>query len=237
MASHREFQVKVSRILVHHEYDHTMSFDTSYQIKDSSLFHLTELLSGNHQLIVDTLTDQINPLWPFLRQSCNNTYMNRYKNVDTTGYVYLSICVPGVPSYASFYTAYFIPDSGLKNIESSMSTITMHYYRTANLLNVILTTVPQQKNNSNIASDYVLSMFPNPFNCSTVITFTIPESDLITISIYNTLGQRVCNLVNRYFEIGKHSILWDASNYSTGIYFIHLKASSHTQVLKCSLIK
>jgi len=79
--------------------------------------------------------------------------------------------------------------------------------------------------------------YPNPFNPSTTISFTIPQSSVVTLKVYNTLGQEVKTLINGNMESGVHSISFDASDLNSGIYFYKLEAGQFSDVRKMTLIK
>jgi hypothetical protein len=79
--------------------------------------------------------------------------------------------------------------------------------------------------------------YPNPFNPSTTIKFSIPQSSLVTLKIYNALGQEVRTLVNGFTESGLHTINFDASNLNSGVYFYKLDAGQFSEVKKMTLIK
>jgi hypothetical protein len=79
--------------------------------------------------------------------------------------------------------------------------------------------------------------YPNPFNPSTTINFSIPQSSIVTLKVFNTLGQEVKTLVNQNMESGVHSISFDASDLNSGIYFYRLDAGQFSEVRKMTLIK
>jgi hypothetical protein len=79
--------------------------------------------------------------------------------------------------------------------------------------------------------------YPNPFNPTTVIRYDVKETGLITIKIYNILGQEVAVLVNRTIHVGFHSIIWNAGDLPSGIYFCSMEAREFTQTRKLALIK
>ena len=77
----------------------------------------------------------------------------------------------------------------------------------------------------NIVKEYKLFQnYPNPFNPSTVIEYVLPVESNVTISVFNTIGQRVAVLLDRTQGAGNHSISWNAQNLSSGVYFYKIEA-------------
>ena len=68
--------------------------------------------------------------------------------------------------------------------------------------------------------------YPNPFNPSTRIKYNIPEQSRVKINIYNILGKEVAELSNDIQSSGDYNIKWDASNLSSGFYFLTIEAVS-----------
>jgi len=79
--------------------------------------------------------------------------------------------------------------------------------------------------------------YPNPFNPSTKITYSIPELSFVTLKVYDVLGNEVANLVNEEKPAGSYEINFNASNLSSGIYFYRLQANDFTQIKKMILLK
>ena len=84
--------------------------------------------------------------------------------------------------------------------------------------------------------------FPNPFNPTTEIRFSLPKSALVKLEVFNVLGQQVAILVDNYMGAGLHSVVWDGKNSSgssvaSGIYLYRLTAGDFTEVKKMSLLK
>ncbi len=85
---------------------------------------------------------------------------------------------------------------------------------------------------------YALSQnYPNPFNPTTDISFDLPVSSRVELTIYNILGQEVETLINGEMEAGHHTVTWDASPYSSGIYFYRISANNFSETKKMLLLK
>ncbi|NQT25477.1 T9SS type A sorting domain-containing protein [candidate division KSB1 bacterium] len=79
--------------------------------------------------------------------------------------------------------------------------------------------------------------YPNPFNPVTNIHFQISKPSHVEISVYDINGRFLDTIYNRETGAGSHSILWDASEFSSGSYLINLESDGFTKSLKCSLVK
>lgn len=79
-------------------------------------------------------------------------------------------------------------------------------------------------NSLQIPENYQLSQnYPNPFNPVTTVEYAIPVASEVTVEIYNILGQRVKLLVNGKKQAGYHKINWNASSFSSGVYFVRIQ--------------
>ena len=83
----------------------------------------------------------------------------------------------------------------------------------------------------------LLQNYPNPFNPSTSISYMLPEASFVKLEIFNSLGQRVEELVSEQQSAGKYVINFDASNMSSGTYFYKLTTPSFSETKKMLLIK
>ena len=79
--------------------------------------------------------------------------------------------------------------------------------------------------------------YPNPFNPSTIIDYSVPSNEFVTIKVFDVLGNTVSTLVNENKEAGKYNVTFDASNLTSGIYFYSINAGGFTQVKKMMLVK
>jgi hypothetical protein len=71
---------------------------------------------------------------------------------------------------------------------------------------------------------YLSPNYPNPFNSSTTIRYTIPIAGPVTLDIYDILGRKVQTLIDIQQRAGEHQAVWEADNISSGIYFYRIQA-------------
>jgi hypothetical protein len=79
--------------------------------------------------------------------------------------------------------------------------------------------------------------FPNPFNPETSIRISVPANELVTLDVFNTLGQKVQTLVNKVLTVGTYDISFDASKLASGVYLYRLKTPSFEGVKKMTVLK
>lgn len=91
--------------------------------------------------------------------------------------------------------------------------------------------------NSNQLSFFLYDNYPNPFNPTTKIRYSIPNSELVLIKIYDLLGKEVKILVNEYVNAGTHEIEFDGSSLPSGLYLCKLQSGKFTSVKKLVLLK
>jgi len=93
-------------------------------------------------------------------------------------------------------------------------------------------------NNSEMPSKFKLEQnFPNPFNPSTTISFSLPKESNVSLKIFNVIGKEVDVLVNGYLPAGNYSLQWNAGNQTSGIYFYKLTTDNFTETRKMTLLK
>lgn len=99
----------------------------------------------------------------------------------------------------------------------------------------------QQETNDNISlspDKFVLNQnHPNPFNPTTSISFNLPAAGQVSLKVFDISGKEVAGLVDNYLEAGRHSINFDASTLSSGVYYYKLASGNNMSMRKMLLIK
>jgi hypothetical protein len=89
-----------------------------------------------------------------------------------------------------------------------------------------------------VPESYTLDQnYPNPFNPTTNIRFSIPETGLVTLKVYNALGQEIATLLNEEKNAGSYEYNFNASDLTSGIYFYKIMSNNYTATKKMILIK
>lgn len=106
----------------------------------------------------------------------------------------------------------------------------------------IVATVSGVKEITSIADVFTLAQnYPNPFNPSTKINFSIPKSGVVSLKVYDILGNEVADLVNENLSAGSYSVDFNAAEngvtLSSGVYFYRLRSNDFTAVKKMYLVK
>ncbi len=83
----------------------------------------------------------------------------------------------------------------------------------------------------------VFPAYPNPFNSSTTIAFSMPQAQFVRLTIYDLLGREVRTLLDEYRQAGIHHISFDASDLTSGIYFYRLQAGETAESRRMVLLK
>jgi hypothetical protein len=93
-------------------------------------------------------------------------------------------------------------------------------------------------NNNGIPEAYELKQnYPNPFNPITSISFAIPKAGIVSLAVYDVLGREVSSVLNEFKSAGKHSVNFDASGFSSGVYFYTLRVNDFSDTKKMMLLK
>lgn len=125
----------------------------------------------------------------------------------------------------------------IKSTTDNPTTSNMHYFVSQDsdggLIKPIIIGVEEDA----VAAYALEQNAPNPFNPTTTIGFTLANAGNVTIDIFNVAGQKVDTLANNFMEAGSHSVVWDASGFSAGVYFYTVKSGNFTKTMKMTLLK
>jgi hypothetical protein len=89
-----------------------------------------------------------------------------------------------------------------------------------------------------IPTEFILSpAYPNPFNPTTTISFSLPKDIDVSMIIYDLQGRVIETLINNNMTAGYHSAVWNAGNYSSGIYFIQMLTEEKQLTQKLMVVK
>ena len=79
--------------------------------------------------------------------------------------------------------------------------------------------------------------YPNPFNAAVTIRYQLPERSPVRLSMYDVLGREVQTLVNSEMQAGTYSAVWNANQFSSGMYFCRLQSGKNASMAKVLLMK
>jgi len=79
--------------------------------------------------------------------------------------------------------------------------------------------------------------YPNPFNPSTTIRYVLPQRSHVNLTVFNTLGQQVVQLVNGEMETGYHEVRFDGTGLSSGVYFYRMQTGDFVQTRKMLVVR
>jgi len=78
---------------------------------------------------------------------------------------------------------------------------------------------------------------PNPFNPCTTVTFELAERGFVTVDVFNAVGQKTATLARSNMNAGSHSVVWDAGDSPSGVYYIRVTHSGPARTVKATLLK
>ena len=201
-----------------------MSYDEDIQKLSGYLSNYCEVKMLNFETAItyceDIITDP------------SSSFQDSIYAVINAGYIYLMMEEEDRSSYIGEITS--LKPKSSKEFELKRD----------HLLNILFGNQTNDEEDTNIPSVPVLSNnFPNPFNPTTTISFSIPVASKIELSVYNIKGQKVKSLVTDSFESGNHSVIWNGKDdtgksIGSGVYFYKLNVNGvSNQIRKCILMK
>ena len=125
--------------------------------------------------------------------------------------------------------ASYVSSDGTENDVSNFNTV---------YLNNVTTDIEDSGVSSGSPNSYTLGQnYPNPFNPTTTIPFEVVSGGNAKISVYNVLGQEVAVIADTFFPVGQHTVTFDASNMSSGIYFYKLEMNGFIDMKRLILLR
>jgi hypothetical protein len=92
-----------------------------------------------------------------------------------------------------------------------------------------ITAVSNPKDQTTVARAYVLNQnYPNPFNPTTTISFSLLKASTVTLKVYDVLGHEITTLLSGTVGPGLHSVVWNASEVASGIYYYTMQGDGFT---------
>jgi len=186
---------------------------------------------------------------PLTQNDVTTTYGNplNYKGSYCNYYIANSVVL--VPHYNDPNDE--VANSIIQNIYPDKTVIGIdvrNLYENGGMIHCVTQQQPIDLNQSSVNNNCIEKVFncknyPNPFNPSTTISFSISNDSNVELSIYNIKGQRVKTLVNNDFDRGNHSVVWNGIDdsgkaVSSGLYLYKLNVNGKTEaVKKCILVK
>ena len=121
--------------------------------------------------------------------------------------------------------------------DSTIADMGVHYFD-QNAWNYICEEYNNGSSGLGVLSDFTLyPPYPNPFNTQTVISYQLQADSYIKLAVYDVMGREIASLVTGHSLLGYHEVVWDASDQSSGVYFVRLKAGNYNQTQKLILLK
>lgn len=95
-----------------------------------------------------------------------------------------------------------------------------------------------ESHSTSIVTDYALSQnYPNPFNPSTTITYAVPKTSKVLLTVYDMLGKEIATLVNQIKPAGEYNVTFNGADLASGVYFYKLETDAQVFTNKMMLIK
>ncbi|MDO9576977.1 MAG: T9SS type A sorting domain-containing protein [Candidatus Cloacimonadales bacterium] len=204
-------------------YNPNLQSISSYHKSEKFFFFIQSLLLGYNVQFSYTAYDEAGNqlIAEFEEVMMNRLYMENIGDIEFSG-----------------ENAYLILTTGIKFMEGEYER--NHYIQKIDLSDY----VGAADDEINLPDlPYSIRAYPNPFNPTTTISFSIPEESQVDIAIYNLKGQKVKQLVRDRLAEGQHSIIWNGideseKNVASGIYFYQMNVNGKTRaVKKCLLLK
>jgi energy-converting hydrogenase Eha subunit A len=126
--------------------------------------------------------------------------------------------------------------AGLLNVPAITAGVTTPAIFT--LANIANSLAVEDQTSDRIPDRFALQQnYPNPFNPTTSIAFSLPVTANVTLAVYSVLGSTVAELASGRMEAGYHSVVFDASQLSSGVYYYRIQAGDYAATRKLVLLR
>jgi len=216
--------------------DYYDSTDTTFLINVNETFHILEYLDSAHTIKSESNYEVFTfPIkWERFGGLISSTQVTRY-GADSS----ILIIEENKFLIANYSDSLnFHKDVGLVYAQCVIDKgpNTPYYYKWKASLSSFLTSVGNVR--KGIPQSFTIYQnFPNPFNSTSVIRYSIPKSSQVKLKIFNVLGQEVETLVNEEKSAGTYEVNWNATNLPSGVYFYRLQSGSFDETKKMILLK
>ncbi len=167
-------------------------------------------------------------------QQANNVSLNANQTISYSG------ITQQVPNYAPtglYYNIAYVGDYPGSPVDSAYFEFTVSGARSGDVGDWTLTGWFDEYGETVPAATALMENYPNPFNASTSISYHLSSSGAVKLEVYNLMGQKVAVLAEGAQEAGRHSVTWDAADYTSGIYFYKLTVDGDIFTKRMTLLK
>ncbi len=186
-----------------------------YAIFDSLQFNIGQTYDEDYPDVIAPINGSVNAFNYYNNKGAGIVYNGHFNNLNTNGkLVYLAFPLESTADDTSF-------NKIIRNVKS--------FFEEEQTI---------VDNNKNQNFDFIIdNAYPNPFNSSTSLVFTLNNPSNVKLTIYNLLGEEISVLINETLNLGKYNIKFENNNLSTGIYIANFKINNKIYNLKLLLIK
>jgi hypothetical protein len=221
-------------------------YETCSEWEDAFIFTLS---GGEH---ISNLFTYLEPINPMGGQISGSIYNNSSSSISGTLISAVDSAGETISSSVSVFNGnYLIPSlkDGSYTIKASKIgyqtsehsdkiSIDLNSKPVVDGVNIYITLTDVKDDEKIIPESYNLSQnYPNPFNPTTTIKYQVPKESFVSVKVYDAIGSEVADLVNEKQKQGYYELYFDASNFSSGVYFYRIISDNYTAVKKMLLVK
>ncbi|MGC9513488.1 MAG: T9SS type A sorting domain-containing protein [Fidelibacterota bacterium] len=194
---------------------------------------------GNPKLVWDLSEPSEAAIYDvYRRKGINGTFSCIASGLSTNEYIDYNISYPSYLNPSSYYYYKIRAQSGDGLLSSPDYSNTVSIKGSEHIIIEKGSSETSEDCMSNAPESFdIKSNYPNPFNPVTHITFGLPAESSVILTVYTVTGNFVTNLVHDRFSAGYHTVTWDGSEYSSGIYLVRLVAGDFMKTQKMVLMK